>query len=207
MTRAVTTGWPLSARTSRRTSVRPCARAQRWVWSNRCSGLTAANEITEYLECLPLLARGKDVQTYQQCVDAFIANGSLVHFLNALQRTLAQTGMDDPGALLTPRYTVDMLLRYQRARIEAGLAPRASVLVFAGSVADADTIAELLTTDGTYTATSVSYKTKGLRKRICVYLCACARANDFLFVGRCGRAAARVRGGQAASACVMQHYQ
>lgn len=153
----VTTGWRRSALISRKTSVRHS--------NNRKPQGHTADERPEYLECLPLLARGKDVQTYQQCVDAFAANDSLAHFLNALQRTLVQTGMDDPGALLTPRYVVDMLLRYQRARADAGLAPRLRVLVFAASVADADTIAEMLTSDGTYTATSVSYKSKGVNAR------------------------------------------
>ncbi len=94
-------------------------------------------------------------------MNAFVESGSLAHFFNALQRTLVQTVMEDPRALITPRYTVDMLLCYQRARVEAGLEPRSRVLVFAATVSDADAIAKLLTADGSYSAASVSHKTKG----------------------------------------------
>lgn len=59
-----------------------------------------------------------------------------------------------------------MLLRYRRARIEAGLEPRSRILVFAASVSDADAIAELLAAEGSFSAASVSHKTKESEKRL-----------------------------------------
>lgn len=115
----------------------------------------------EYLECLPVLADGRDVPTYQRHLAVFLDTGNLQRFLNDLQRSLTQLGMDDPRAMLTPDFVANTLLGYQRARRSVGLALRTRVLVFVSGVKDAARVAALLAdNDLGLRASSVSYQSQ-----------------------------------------------